>query len=153
PNPIDLSAYKFTIRDIASPRLVWLRSFHSVYNPELCPRVLSLLTADFPQATLSMGGPDKKDSSLDATQREVRRLKLDDRVAFSGKIAKKAVAEWLQQGDIFLNTTNIDNTPVTILEAMACGLCIVSTDVGGIPYLLESEKTALLVPKDDPKAM
>jgi glycosyltransferase involved in cell wall biosynthesis len=52
-----------------------------------------------------------------------------------------------------LNTTNVDNTPISILEAMACGLCVVSTSVGGIPYLLEHEHDALLVPPNDPEAM
>jgi glycosyltransferase involved in cell wall biosynthesis len=59
----------------------------------------------------------------------------------------------MSRGDIFLNTTNIDNTPVSVLEAMACGLCVVSTNVGGIPYLLEHEHDALLVPPNDPQAM
>jgi glycosyltransferase involved in cell wall biosynthesis len=59
----------------------------------------------------------------------------------------------MSQGDIFLNTTNVDNTPVSVLEALACGLCVVSTDVGGIPYLLEHEEDALLVPPDDAEAM
>ena len=52
----------------------------------------------------------------------------------------------LDQADVFLNTTNYDNTPVSVLEAMACGLPLVSTNVGGIPYLLEDGKTALLAP-------
>ena len=68
-------------------------------------------------------------------------------------VPKKEVAQWLGQGDIFLNTASIDNAPVSVTEAMACGLCIVSTNVGGIPYLLQHEKTALLVPPADPEAM
>jgi glycosyltransferase involved in cell wall biosynthesis len=59
----------------------------------------------------------------------------------------------MDQGDIFLNTTNVDNTPISVLEAMACGLCVVSTNAGGIPYLLEHERDALLVPPDDAQAM
>jgi glycosyltransferase involved in cell wall biosynthesis len=59
----------------------------------------------------------------------------------------------MSRGDIFLNTTNVDNTPISVLEAMACGLCVVSTNVGGIPYLLEHEHDALLVPPDDPAAV
>ena len=51
--------------------------------------------------------------------------------------------------DIFLNTTNFDNTPVSVIEAMALGLPVVSTNVGGIPFLIEDEKDGLLTPKED----
>jgi glycosyltransferase involved in cell wall biosynthesis len=57
------------------------------------------------------------------------------------------------ESDIFLNTTNVDNTPVTVVEALASGLCVVTTSVGGIPYLVEDERDALLVAADDPRAM
>jgi glycosyltransferase involved in cell wall biosynthesis len=59
----------------------------------------------------------------------------------------------LADADIFLNTSRVDNTPVSVLEAMASGMCIVSTDVGGIPHLLQPEQDALLVPTDDPEQM
>jgi glycosyltransferase involved in cell wall biosynthesis len=75
------------------------------------------------------------------------------RIGLPGRITKVEVTDWMSRGDIFLNTTNVDNTPVSVLEAMACGLCVVSTNVGGIPYLLEHEHDALLVPPNDPVAM
>ena len=76
-----------------------------------------------------------------------------DRVICPGQVLKDEIPHWLHQGDIFLNTTRVDNTPVSVLEAMACGLCIISTNVGGIPYMLEDEYDALLVPADDHAAM
>jgi glycosyltransferase involved in cell wall biosynthesis len=63
------------------------------------------------------------------------------------------VPTWLSKGDIFLNTTDFDNTPISVLEALACGLCVISTNVGGIPYLLDDEHDGLLVPPDDVQAM
>ena len=52
-----------------------------------------------------------------------------------------------------INPSLADNMPVSVLEALASGVLVVSTDVGGVPYLVEHEKTALLVPAQDPVAM
>jgi glycosyltransferase involved in cell wall biosynthesis len=70
-----------------------------------------------------------------------------------GRVEKRDVPAHLARADIFLNTTNVDNTPISVLEALSSGLCVISTSVGGIPYLLEHERTALLVPRDDAPAM
>ncbi|NNF74921.1 MAG: glycosyltransferase family 4 protein, partial [Flavobacteriaceae bacterium] len=53
----------------------------------------------------------------------------------------------------FINTTNFDNTPVSVIEAMALGLPVVSTNVGGIPYLISDRHDGLLVEKDDLEGM
>ncbi|MCM3874269.1 MAG: glycosyltransferase family 4 protein [Pyrinomonadaceae bacterium] len=153
PNPIDLSCYDFTLRKRANPKLVWMRAFHNIYNPALAPKVLALLMHDLPDACLTMIGPDTNDASLKSTQRTAAEVGVSDRLSLPGRIPKQAVSAWLNRGDVLLNTTNIDNTPVSLLEAMACGLCIVSTNVGGIPYLLEDGLDALLVPPDNPEAM
>ena len=153
PNPLDLSKYPFRLRERPNPRLVWLRAFHSIYNPTLASRVLAELVREFPQASLVMVGPDKGDGSFKETKRIVAELGLEGRVSFPGGVPKKDVPTWLNKGDIFINTTNVDNTPVSVLEAMACGLCVVSTNVGGIPYLLDNGEDALLVSPDDAEGM
>ncbi len=153
PNAIDLSRYRFRLRQRAQPRLIWLRAFHSIYNPTLAPWMLAQLASDFPDIHLIMVGPDKGDGSLQKTLQVTEKLGLSSRITFPGGVPKSAVPEWLDKGDIFINTTNVDNTPVSVIEAMACGLCVVSTNVGGIPYLLEHEKDALLVPANDAEAM
>lgn len=153
PNPLDLSAYSFRVRDHARPTFIWLRAFHEIYNAPLAVKALGLLAAEFPDARLTMVGPDRRDGSLQETEREAARLGMTERVTLQGGVAKSEVPRRLEQGDIFLNTTNIDNTPVSVLEAMACGMCVVSTNVGGIPYLLEDDTNALLVPAGDPRAM
>jgi glycosyltransferase involved in cell wall biosynthesis len=153
PNPLDLGTYRFQLRKNPRPHLIWLRAFHHVYNPTLAPRVLAQLLPDFPNACLTMIGPDKEDGSLQTTRKIAQHLGVQDRIAFSGGVPKTEVPLWLNKGDIFINTTNVDNTPVSVIEAMACGLCVVSTNVGGIPYLLEDEIDALLVPPDDPESM
>lgn len=153
PNAIDLARYQFTLRRSPSPRLVWLRAFHNIYNPQLAPKVIQLLASEFPEIRLVMYGPDKGDGSLQQAQATAASEKVSDRVTFAGPAPKSSVSSKLAESDIFINTTNIDNTPVSVIEAMACGLCIVSTNVGGLPFLLEHEKDALLVPPNDAATM
>jgi glycosyltransferase involved in cell wall biosynthesis len=153
PNPIDLSNYDFQPRPIIHPKLIWLRSFHKIYNPSLAVDVISKLVMKEPTIHLTMIGPDKGDGSFQQTQWMAEKLGVDKLIQFPGAVAKDDVPTWMKKGDIFINTTNVDNTPISILEAMACGLCIVSTNVGGIPFLLKNEDDALLVPPNDPQAM
>jgi glycosyltransferase involved in cell wall biosynthesis len=153
PNPIDVANYEFHLRADPKPDLVWLRAFHETYNPSLAPRVLSELRTYFPAAHLTMIGPDKGDGSLARVRSAVDKWRLADAVSLAGPVHKTEIPTVLNRGDIFLNTTNFDNAPVSVVEAMACGLCIVSTKVGGIPYLLLDGHDALLVPPNDPPAM
>lgn len=153
PNPISLNNYTFQQRLQARPALIWLRAFAEIYNPDLAAHTVQALVMDFPEIRLIMVGPDKGDGAFEKFQHNVATLQLDEQIAIVGAIPKSSVPQQLQQGDIFLNTTNVDNTPISVLEALASGLCIVSTNVGGIPYLLEHEKDALLVPPDDAEAM
>lgn len=152
PNAIELDDYVFRPRLKFAPKLVWVRSFHSIYNPQLAIHTAALLREKFPQLELTMIGPDK-DGSLEATRQLAAECGLVEQVQFTGGMAKDEIPGWLNRADIFLNTTNIDNTPLSVLEAMACGLGVVSTNVGGIPYLLNDRQDSLLVPPADPAAM
>lgn len=153
PNPLDVANYPFRLRRTLHPQLVWLRAFHEIYNPTLALRVLKRLIQDYPDLHLTMVGPDKGDGTLQEVQQMAAELGIADRINLPGGVPKAEVPVWMNKGEIFINTTNADNTPISVLEAMACGLCVVSTNVGGIPYLLEDGQDALLVPPDDSEAM
>ncbi len=153
PNAVELPAAPSRDRHRPRPRLIWLRAFHALYDSVLAVETLAELRRDFPGAILTMIGPDKGDGSLGRAEQAAGRLRLGDAVAFEGRVEKPRVPARLAQADIFLNTSRVDNLPVSVLEAMAGGLCIVSTEVGGIPDLLEHETDALLVPPGDAQAM
>jgi glycosyltransferase involved in cell wall biosynthesis len=153
PNPLDLASYHYQPRTTPRPRLVWLRAFHPTYDPVTAVRTAARLAEDVPDVRLNLVGPDTGDGSLGATVEEIRRLGLEDQVAIVGPVPKDQVPLALASGDIFLNTSRIDNTPVTVLEALASGLPVVSTNIGGLPHLLDDGHDALLVPPDDPDAM
>jgi glycosyltransferase involved in cell wall biosynthesis len=152
-NGVDLSLYEPRRLTAARPRLVWLRAFHKTYNPPLAVEVAHLLSEDIPGLELLMVGPDKGDGTYEQTLEAVRAFGLEDRVRLMGAVPKTEVPRMLSQGDIFLNTTDVDNAPVTVVEALACGLCVVSTNVGGVPRLLTDGEDGLLVPPRDAEAM
>ncbi|HET9794570.1 MAG TPA: glycosyltransferase family 4 protein [Thermoanaerobaculia bacterium] len=153
PNPLAISRYPFRLRAGPRPRIVWLRAFHRIYRPELAPAVLAEVLSKHPDATLTMIGPDKGDGSLAQTRAAAAAAGVADRVTILGAVPKKDVPGVLAGGEIFLNTTDVDNTPVSVLEAMACGLCVVTTDAGGIPDLAANGDNALVVPRGDPRAL
>lgn len=145
PNAIDTSEYVFKIRTIETPKLLWVRSLAPIYNPQMAVRVLAQVKPNFPDAELCMVGPDKG-GMLEKLKALANELGVS--VTFTGKLSK---AEWKQLSEnynIFINTTHFDNMPVSVIEAMALGLPVVSTNVGGLSFLLTDDDTALLVADD-----
>ncbi|MAW96681.1 MULTISPECIES: glycosyltransferase family 4 protein [unclassified Leeuwenhoekiella] len=147
PNSISLADYPFhRERSYKQPKILWVRSFAAIYNPMLALRLVEELISQYPGIHLTMVGPDK-DGSLKRCQEYALEHKLP--VNFTGKLSK---TEWISRSmdfDIFLNTTHYDNTPVSVIEAMALGLPVLSTRVGGIPFLLKHGKTGLLYEDSD----
>ena len=150
PNTIEIEKYEFKLRTELTPNLLWVRAFASIYNPKMAVKVLQQLQEQYPSATLTMVGPDK-DGSLQTTKDFAKSLGIT--VNFSGQLTKEEWWELASKHDIFINTTHFDNTPVSVMEAMALGLPVISTNVGGIPFLLTNEQNALLVPDNDITAM
>ena len=150
PNTIEIEKYEFKLRTELTPNLLWVRAFASIYNPKMAVKVLQQLQKQYPSATLTMVGPDK-DGSLQTTKDFAKSLGIT--VNFSGQLTKEEWWELASKHDIFINTTHFDNTPVSVMEAMALGLPVISTNVGGIPFLLTNEQNALLVPDNDITAM
>ncbi len=150
PNNIVLENYPFRLRPEPKPKLLWVRSFAEIYNPALALEVVKLLLKSDYQASLCMVGPDK-DGSLERCKKIAAETSLP--IKFTGRLSKSEWIDLSKEYDIFINTTNFDNTPVSVIEAMALGLPVVTTNVGGIPYLLENKRDALLVKPNDADAI
>lgn len=142
PNSINLSDYSFKKRNNFKPNLIWVRAFADIYNPKMAIDVLFLLQKKYPSATLTMVGPDK-DGSLEVMKKYANQFNL--KVIFTGKLTKKEWTDLAENHDVFINTTHFDNTPVSVLEAMALGLPVVSTNVGGLPFLISHQINGFLV--------
>jgi glycosyltransferase involved in cell wall biosynthesis len=74
-------------------------------------------------------------------------------VEFLGGVDPECMPMIYERADIFMNASEIDNMPLSILEANAAGLPVVSSDAGGIPWLVAHNKTGLLVQVGDYKAL
>jgi len=151
PNAIDKTLYPYRHRSHVCPRLLWMRTFHEIYNPKMAVETLAQLTHDFPEATLTMAGQEK--GVLAATQAFARQLGVEARTRFAGYLDIRAKQTEFAGHDIFLNTNRIDNMPVSLLEAAAFGMPIVATCVGGVPYMIRDGENGLLVPNEDATAM
>ena len=145
PNFIPIINYKFLQRERLRPRLFWVRSFDRTYNPVLAVLILKKLKEKFQDAELCMVGPDK-DGSLQEVTDKAKELQVYDSLKITGRLSKNDWLKLSENYDIFINTTNYDNHPVSVIEAMALGLPVISTNVGGIPFLIEDNIDGLLVP-------
>jgi glycosyltransferase involved in cell wall biosynthesis len=152
PNYIDIKKYNFIVRDTLRPRLLWVRSIHSIYNPIMAVRVLEILNKEYSDSRLCLVGPEKDDAIIELKS-VIEDQNLQSHVILTGQLSKEEWSDLSTEYDIFINTTNFDNHPVTLLEVMALGLPIVSTNVGGIPYLINDGETGILVKQNDVHAM
>jgi len=152
PNALNVHNYSYRQRDSVRPSFLYLRAFHTRYGPLTAIKAFAIVRQQFPDARLVMAGPEI-DDVLPKCKSLAREAGLEGSIEFLGRVPKSQIPELGMQCDIFLNPTLVDNTPVSIVEAMAMGMCIVATNVGGLPHLLKDEETALLVSPGDETEM
>lgn len=143
PNNIDLNLYPFKQRKRISPNILWVRSFASLYNPQLAIAMVDVLKHEFPDIQLCFVGPEKDETMADC-EALTEGKQLQSHISFKGKLPKKEWINLSSKYDIFLNTTNIDNTPVSVMEAMALGMVVVSTNAGGVPFIVDDLENGYL---------
>ncbi len=152
PNTIPIDRYPFKKRKTFGPELLWVRSFAKHYLPGNAVKVLHHLSQTYPNARLCMVGPDK-DGTLDKVKQLVKQYQLEDKVEFTGALSKEEWRKKSEAYDFFINTTAVDNTPISVMEAMALGLVVVSTNAGGLTFLLEHGKDSILTDVNKPEQM
>jgi L-malate glycosyltransferase len=149
PNLVDLATFKFRRRDPLRPRILSTRNFEPLYNVACTLRAFRMIQDRRPDATLTVVGGGSEDAKLRALARELRL----EHVHFAGRVKPDDIAGYYASHDVYIQSPNIDNMPVSVLEAYASGLPVVSTDVGGIPAILSDECHGLLAPADDDRAL
>ncbi len=150
PNIINLDLFTFKPPALSSENLhiIVTRNLERIYDNATAIRAFALIKTKYPQAKLTIAGSGPLANELKIL---VGKLQLTKSVIFSGRLDRKQMANLYQSADIMINPSTIDNMPNSILEALACGVLVVSTNVGGIPYMVDHKKEALLVEPCQPE--
>lgn len=149
PNIVDVSQFSFRERRPLRPHLICTRGFHPYYGVDVVVRAFAEVQKHFPEALLDLVGKGQSEGDIRTL---VRDLNLSG-VHFTGVASREEIGRFYDQADVFINASWLDNMPVSILEAFACGTPVVSTAAESIVYLVEHESTGLLSPIGDAQAL
>ena len=144
-NVVDLSRLTYRERLPLRPRLISTRNLEPYYRVDVVLDAFRRLRVAVPEATLTIAGYGSEESRL--------RSLAGEGVRFTGKVDPAAMPALLDEADIFVNASIVDNQPVSLLEACAAGLPVVSTPTGDIAAMVRHEETGLLVPPLDAGAL
>jgi len=144
-NFVESEKFVFRERNPLRPIFLSNRNFEAHYRVSDVLRAFRLIQNVFPEARLLIAGYGTEETKLKTLAAE---LNLNN-TEFLGRIENAEMPKLYDRADIYLNSSIVDNMPLSIIEAFSCGLPVVSTDAGGIAYICESGETALLVAKND----
>jgi glycosyltransferase involved in cell wall biosynthesis len=149
PNFLDLDSLPYRRRTNVRPKFLSNRNFEAHYNVASILRAFAVIQASVPEATLDVVGDGPERERLHALAAELQL----QHVTFVGPVPPKDMRQRYDAADIYLNAPVIDNMPGSILEAFACGLPVVTSDAGGIPYIVRNEENGLLTSANDHLAL
>lgn len=152
PNIIDLSRFvpRVADTDSATAHIIITRNLEPVYDIAAAIRAFALLHQQLPLSRMTIAGSGPLLAQL---QQLAQQLGVAEAISFAGRIDNDQMAALYQSADVMLNPSKVDNMPISILEAFASGVPVVSTNVGGVPFIAQHEVSALLVEPGDDQAM
>ena len=150
-NVVDLSRFRSVARTRHdAPHLVVTRNLEAIYDIATALRAFARVRETYPRARLSVAGEGPEQESLAALADS---LGIAASVCFTGRLDHEQVAALYREADVMVNPSRADNMPNSVLEALASGLPVVSTRVGGVPHIVRDGASALLVDVGDWQAM
>ena len=148
-NFVDLRRFRFRQREALTPNLLVNRSLEPLYNVRMAIEAFAIIKSKYPAARLEVVGAGSEEVTL---KDWVVKAGVPN-VCFHGAVPNESMPGYLEKADVILNPSNADNMPISLLEAFAAGVPVVTTNVGGIPDMVGSEEAALLVDPGDSTAM
>ncbi|MDH5767090.1 MAG: glycosyltransferase, partial [Gammaproteobacteria bacterium] len=122
------------------------RNLTPVYNISCTINAFKIVVDNYPDAILNIAGDGPEMSNL---KLQAKQLGIEKNINFLGNLPNDKIPELFSKCSILINTPIIDNMPGSILEAYACGLAVVSTNVGGIPFIVNHGVTGMLSDSGD----
>lgn len=150
PNVVDTARFRPSPHPAARQQLIVARRLEPIYDNATALRAFARVVTECPQARLVLAGDGPEEAAL---RRLADELGVAAQVEFTGALDRDAIAARLRESAVSINPSRVDNMPNSVLEALACGVPVVSTHVGGVPFVVDDGRTALLVPPADPAAM
>lgn len=148
-NIVDTVRFAYRERSPLRPRLLSIRNLEPHYRVDVLIRAFALLKIRYPEATLIVAGQGSEANRLYELADSMR----IDGIHFIGRIEPESVPALYDKTDIFVNAAVIDNQPVSILEAFAAGLPVVTTGTGDIAAMVLHGEAGIIVPQSDPTAV
>lgn len=148
PNVVDtdLFFYKESSAHNNKPfRFIHISTMTYQKNPQGLLRAFSLFHKAHPDTCLWMVGPYPEEVLLYAQSLGLGR----DAVNFTGAVTYRQVAEWLQQSEVLVLFSRYENLPCVILEALCCGVPVISTDAGGIAEVIDDSNGIIVKNKNE----
>jgi glycosyltransferase involved in cell wall biosynthesis len=148
-NTVPIERFSHRARTPLRPVFLSNRNFDPMYNVGNTLEAFGLIQKQFPAAALTVAGDGAERERLHSL---AERLQLRN-VTFLGAVKPSEMFGLYESADIYLNSSEIDNMPNSIIEAYAAGTPVVTTNAGGIPYIVKHEETGLMIPCRQPQAM
>jgi glycosyltransferase involved in cell wall biosynthesis len=148
-NAIDLDRFAYRDRASLRPALLSNRNLESHYGVDNTLRAFALLQGERSDAELVVAGSGSEETKL----RTLAEALGVEHVQFAGKVTPDAMPRLYDQADVFVNSSTIDNQPLSVLEAFAAGVPVITTPTGGIADLVRDGETGTLVAAHQPAAM
>ncbi len=149
PNFINQCKFPFNSSVRTGYRLLWVRGFNDIYQPEIAVEALALLRSKYRDITLTMIGPDK--GKLAEIQGLIDRLGISERIEIIGPVQNEELYRYFHSHDVYLNTTAYESFGLAILEAASCGIPIISTEVGELPHMWQDKRSIIFVQEQSGK--
>ena len=149
PNILEADGSAFRARMEIRPRFIGIRSLTETYNIRCTLRAFATVREKYPDARLTLlgGGPLKAELEQFVADHHIQN------VTFVGQVPNKEISRYLDEADIMVSSSRFDNMPVSVLEGFRAGLLVISSNVGGVPYMIEDGWNGLLFESDNDRQM